>query len=380
MFRNAWIIAFSVLCLTTGGMGQESNTPTSAKLKALTQRVRQGDPQAQFELGGRYEHGTSVKQNIERAFRWYRRAAEGGLPQAQFKLGTSYEYGVYGRSGTILEPNAAEAIRWYRKAADQNYVQAEFKLGYIDAHGIMGRPVSQKDAAEAIQWFHKAADQGDNEALYELGVGYEHGIFGARDDNEALRWYRKAAEQGNRDAATTIGLRYFEGSGGVKQDFAEAARWYGCPKPSEAILASCAETSFEKLPQGARDLLTKMKCEVHAGSNYDDGSAVDLSGAGTPVYEVCCSEAPHGPCGAVVIGKIGEEWKELSAKEGLLGFSGACNGFVALDSQHNGFHDVCLPYECSTPIKNNVCEGPAIWQFSDGRYHSVPNTIAKQPQ
>jgi hypothetical protein len=318
-------------------------------------------------------------------FRWFRKAAEQGLPQAQLEVGIGYEYGIYGRSGTLLEPNAAEAIRWYRKAADQNYVQAEFKLGYVYAHGILGRRASQKDAAEALQWFHKAADQGDNEALYELGVVYEYGIFGTRDDAEALRWYRKAAEQGNRSAAIMLGLKYFEGSGGVKQDFAEAARWYGCPKPSEEILAGCSEISYKDLPQKARNLLQKMKCEVaknvqNGGSNYDDGSAVDLSGTGTPAYEVCCSEAPHGPCGAVVIGKISEEWTDLTAKQGLMGFSGACNGFIVLDSQHNGFHDVCLPEECSTPIKNNLCGGPAIWQFSDGRYHSVPKTTARQPQ
>jgi hypothetical protein len=123
-----------------------------------------------------------------------------------------------------------------------------------------------------------------------------------------------------------------------------------------------------------------MKCE-DVGSNYDDGSAVDLSGQGTPVYQVCCSQPSHGPCGAVVIGKIGEEWKDLTAKDGLLGFSGACNGFIVLDSEHNGFHDVCLPDQCSTvtPVKGIECV-PTIWQFSNGCYRSVVNTTAKSQQ
>ncbi len=373
MFRILWIVALSALQLTTVSTGQQARDQPSDKLTILIQKARRGNPQAQFELGSSYESGTSVKQDIAEAFRWYRRAAEGGLPEAQFKLGSSYEFGVYGRSGAIIKPNRDEAIMWYRKAAEQSDVKAEFRLGYIYASGMQ----SQRNPAEALLWLHKAADQGDNEALYELGVGYEYGIFGPRDDAEALSWYRKAAEQGNKSAAYVIGQKYFDGTGGVKQDFAEAARWFGCPKPSEAILASCRSISYDDLPRGARDLLNKMKCEVRTGSNYDYGSAVDLNGNGTPAYEFCCSEAPHGPCGAVLIGKIGEEWKELGS---LLGFTGPCGCFVVLDSQHNGFHDVCLPNECSTPIKNNVCVGPAIWQFSNGRYRSVANTTLKTPQ
>ncbi len=226
----------------------------------------------------------------------------------------------------------------------------------------------------------RKAEKGDPQAESALGDNYEYGNWVPKDHAEALRWYRKAAEHGDIGAREIIGQMYFDGKG-VKRDFAEAARWFGCPKPSEAILASCSEIRYRDLPQGARDLLTKMKCEVHAGSNYNYGSAVDLSGTGTQAYQYCCSESPHGPCGAVVIGKMGGEWKELSAKGGLLGFYGACNGFIVLDSQHNGFHDVCLPVQCSsvTPVTGNACV-PTIWQFGNGRYRSVANTTAKPPQ
>lgn len=297
MFRTARILALSALCLTLVSIGRAADTATSAKVKALTERAKRGDPQAQFELGTRYLHAQSgLKQNV----------------------------------------------------------------------------------AEALQWLHMSAEQNNKEASYELGFGYEHGLFGPVDGEEAIRWYRKAAEQGYEGASLTIGEMYFDGRA-VKQDYAEAANWFGCPKPSETILRSCKETSYEELPQGAVDLLRKMKCDV--GSNYDYGSAVDLSGDGTPVYQICCSEPPHGSCSAVVIGKIGEDWKDLTPKEGLLGFDGACNGFIVLDSQHNGFHDVCIPDQCSTvtPVKDTECP-PTIWQFSNGRYRSVANTAAKPQQ
>ena len=149
-----------------------------------------------------------------------------------------------------------------------------------------------------------------------------------------------------------------------------------CPKVSEKVQASCREIAYKDLPDGAIALLSRMKCDV--GSNYDYGSAVDLNGDGMPEYQVCCHDAPHGPCGSVLIGKIGTEWRELTAKDGLLGFDGACNLFFVLESQHSGFHDVCLPTQCSyaTPIDGRTC-APTIWQFSNGRYRSVAVTPAK---
>ncbi|MGA7242674.1 MAG: tetratricopeptide repeat protein [Terracidiphilus sp.] len=233
---------------------------------------------------------------------------------------------------------------------------------------------AEKGDANAQAEVVRRAEKGDSQAESALGDNYEYGFWVPKDHAAALRWYRKAAEQGDPAAREIIGQMYFDGKG-VKQDFTEAAHWFGCPKPSDAILSACTETNYQDLPPGVVNLLDKMKCDSN-----ETLSAIDLTGSGSPVYEVCCSEAPHGPCGAVLIGKIGEEWKELSPKEGLQGFYGACNGLIVLDSQHNGFHDICLPNACSAPIRNNQCVAPAIWQFNTGRYHSVAIAASKTAQ
>jgi hypothetical protein len=154
-----------------------------------------------------------------------------------------------------------------------------------------------------------------------------------------------------------------------------------CPAASKAIQASCREITYKDLPAKARALLQKLKCEVRPGSNYDYGNAVDLNGDGSPEYQFCCHEAPHGPCGSVLMGKVGNEWKDLTAKQGLLGFDGVCTGFVILESRRAGFHDVCLPNECSPApaAKSSAC-APAIWQYDNGRYHSVDAPAAKSPK
>jgi Sel1 repeat len=221
------------------------------------------------------------------------------------------------------------------------------------------------------------AEKGDPRAEAALGDNYEYGIWVSKNHAEALQWYRKAAQHGDSRARATLGQMYFDGEG-VKQDFAEAACWFRCPVPSEPILESCRIIRYSELPPGARELLTKMKCEVRTGSNYDYGSAVDLDGNGIPAYQFCCSESPHGPCGAVVVGKVGGQWKNLTAPQGALGIDDACGQFIVLESQHNGFHDVCLPNQCSTAAPNSQAEClPTIWQFDGSRYWSVPSRLGK---
>jgi hypothetical protein len=241
-----------------------------------------------------------------------------------------------------------------------------------------GQTTAAQDAARLTS-LRQRAEAGDPKAQYELGFMYEYGAGAARrDPAEALKWYHKAAEQGDGNARYAIADMYFEGIG-VTKDYSEAARWYGCPKPNTVALASCRAISYKDLPDGALDLLAKMKCDV--SSNYDYGSAVDLNGDGEPEYQVCCKDAPHGPCGAVVIGKIGSAWKDLTAREGVVGFGYACGLFVVLDSRHDSFSDVCVASMCFTVSSptGKPC-APTIWHFVDGRYRSVEYPPAAPPK
>ena len=69
------------------------------------------------------------------------------------------------------------------------------------------------------------AEAGDAELQFSLGVMYEHGEGVRQDYAEAVRWYRKAAEQGHVEAQYNLGVMYAEGQG-VRQDYAKAVRWY----------------------------------------------------------------------------------------------------------------------------------------------------------
>jgi len=171
----------------------------------------------------------------------------------------------------------------------------------------LGQGTSIQDSAKLASLRQRAA-QGDAKAQSKLGLAYEYGSGTAeRDYGEAIRWYRKAAEQGDSLARHQLGRIYSEGRV-VKRDYTEAAQWYGCPKPSEQSLGSCKEISYKDLPDEISDLLEKLKCEVSPGELYDYGSAMALSTDGSLVYQFCCHTFPHGPCDALLVGKVEKEW------------------------------------------------------------------------
>jgi len=69
------------------------------------------------------------------------------------------------------------------------------------------------------------AEQGVAKAQYNLGVMYENGRGVRQDYAEALKWYRQAAAQGDAEAQYNLGAMYYSGQG-VRQDYTEAFRWF----------------------------------------------------------------------------------------------------------------------------------------------------------
>jgi TPR repeat protein len=71
----------------------------------------------------------------------------------------------------------------------------------------------------------RLADQGDGIAQNNLGSLYYNGRGVRQDYAEAVKWYRGAADQGLAVAQYNLGSLYAYGEG-VQQDYAEAAKWY----------------------------------------------------------------------------------------------------------------------------------------------------------
>ena len=88
----------------------------------------------------------------------------------------------------------------------------------------LNQAVWADDASDFRQTL-QLAEQGYAEAQYNLGVMYDSGHGVRQDYAEALRWYRQAAEQGHATAQYNLGVMYDKGQG-VRQDDDEAFRWY----------------------------------------------------------------------------------------------------------------------------------------------------------
>ena len=76
-----------------------------------------------------------------------------------------------------------------------------------------------------IKTLRKQAEAGDAKAQFNIGSMYENGSGVKQDYAEAAKWYRRAAERGDARAQYNLGI-FHQNGWGVPKDDAEAAKWY----------------------------------------------------------------------------------------------------------------------------------------------------------
>ncbi|HZL60056.1 MAG TPA: hypothetical protein VFC38_10195 [Stellaceae bacterium] len=157
----------------------------------LEERVKSGDPVAEYRLGVLYALGQGVKQDYAHSAQLFKSAADGGVAEAQYNVAVMYSEGM----GVQRDP--AQAVQWYQKAAAQGNGNAAFNLGVAYSNG---NGVSQ-NIEEASRWFRRAAAAGVVNAQYNLGLLYERGEGVPASSIEAYAWFAAAAARGDQGAA-----------------------------------------------------------------------------------------------------------------------------------------------------------------------------------
>ena len=109
----------------------------------IRKAAKEGDADAQVELGAKHYLGMGAPQDYREALKWYRLAAEQGNAQAQFAVGRAYAQGEGTRQNYYL------AAYWYRKAAEQGYVNGQVALADKYERGL---GVAQ-DMKQAARWY-----------------------------------------------------------------------------------------------------------------------------------------------------------------------------------------------------------------------------------
>lgn len=114
--------------------------------KLYAQAAELGYAPAQNLLGKCYQDGRGVEKNVEKAFEWYKRAADQGLSEAQYNL------------ARCLERNYKKLVfLWMKRAADQLHLKAIVKTGeyYEDGYG------TDKNYSLAKAQYLKAVERGN---------------------------------------------------------------------------------------------------------------------------------------------------------------------------------------------------------------------------
>lgn len=180
--------------------------------------AEEGDPGACYALGMRHEKGDGVARSLEKAFSWYRKAADAGSAEAQAKFektypkafyrarlavergepGAMYAMGRLYEQGDGVGRNPEIAFYWYRRVLEQGDPDARAKFDETNP--------------DAFYRTRLAAWQGDPAAMYAVGALYEQGEGVRRSGYEAVRWYEKAARLGEAKAAYALGRMQEEAS------------------------------------------------------------------------------------------------------------------------------------------------------------------------
>ncbi|MCJ8322804.1 MAG: sel1 repeat family protein [Rhizobiales bacterium] len=185
--------------------------------------ANQVNTRASLDLAWKYFNGEGVDQDYEKAYIWFKKAADSGDAKATWEVAKMYGYGVG------IAQNSKKGNAWFEKAF------VRFEEAGLQGDGHASRKVAEMyqwgvtvdwNIDKAVFWFERAGEQGDVLALMGLAYIITYGIGGLTYDIEkGNRWYKKAAELGNAKAMFIMGTRYFYGRDLI-QDYGKAHYWY----------------------------------------------------------------------------------------------------------------------------------------------------------
>jgi len=166
--------------------------------------ANKGSVDAALTLGHIHYHGArGVPVDVDRAFRYYSKAAVAGDPTAFSQLGNMYAQGI------ATEQDNATALEYFRKGAAKGHPPSQNSLGYMYMHGY-GVGLSHK---KALEYFKAAAEKGNADAQFNLGAMHIGGMGVKKAFDKALHYFTLSAHQGHTLALYNLGQMHLNGLG-----------------------------------------------------------------------------------------------------------------------------------------------------------------------
>lgn len=153
-------------------------------------------PPAFLTLGIFYEYGVYYARDTQKAFKHYKTAVNYSLVEAEVLLARCYYH------GDGIKQDVQTALTWWRKAANRNCLQAQYNLGEYhfrdDKSCFTDDELNLRDQEEGLKWYNMAAEQNHCPSLNALGYLYLEGRNTAtpKDEVRALEFFRRSAVEG----------------------------------------------------------------------------------------------------------------------------------------------------------------------------------------
>jgi len=191
-----------------GGNAEPVGDPASLEASASA-----GNTAAQVVVGKRYLYGEGGGRNEASGVAWLTKAADAGDREGQYLLAEYYK--DHGKS----DDNLQKAVKLYRRAADQGCAAAFLYLGALTSAGKGGVAKDEKKGFELIA---KSAALGYLPAQVMTGALLITGQGTKQDAKAGFAWVKRAADSGDSVANIALATLLMEGKG-TRPDF-ELAR------------------------------------------------------------------------------------------------------------------------------------------------------------
>lgn len=264
MKRLKALLMIAAICAVTSMSVSAKNSLEQAtdSIKKILTLARQGNANAQNEVGGWYYLGRHVDKNYKEAIQWWAKSAQQGNAKAIGNMALCYQkgHGVHADSvkavqlylssikkgnkalfsqmadrakkgnvfadmvlascyqkGIGTDRDDAKAATYLTDAANRNSADAQRDLGLLLLNG--------KKTVEAAAWFKKGAAKGEPTCMYYYGKMLVEGKGMKTDKKEGSNYILKAAEVGFPKAMYYMGKCYMAGDGVVKNE-EQGVKWY----------------------------------------------------------------------------------------------------------------------------------------------------------
>ncbi len=185
--------------LKTSGNGVEQDWDKCVSMLQLS--AKQGNCDAQWELGCLYEFENHVKKDESKAVELYRQSADAGSPIGMYMLAHCYQHGIaVEEDHHISDSIYAKAVEGLMKLVPDEDI---YVLNFIGSAYFWGDGV-KTDHKKAFDYYLISAKKGNPETQYKIGNCYETGEGTEKNMEEAMVWYKRSADQGYQDAIQRI--------------------------------------------------------------------------------------------------------------------------------------------------------------------------------